>query len=475
MLCGGVLLAGYPWAAWLLAKNPRDDGRWLTLLVGFAFSLGALTLVMFWEAGLGLLFDLWTITLPMALLALVGLLLWGRQTRSEESGTPTRNSHWLRKVAGGLTILVSATILFNAAYWPFSRPDVLGIYGRYGRLMWITQTLVSFERDDFFYQTYPVLVPLTYPYAYLASGWQNEYLAHTISTLMSLACLPAVYLLARMMAGWQAAWLSMVLLALTPTFSRWASSGYVDLPMAFFFTMSAIFAWRVWYSGHWTDALLAGAMMGLAAWTKNAALFGTAVLVAWLLWLRIRGDISTGLIATALSACAAIAAPWYIYTYAEARMIIPPTAWISQAQPNLENLLILISHPEIFGLPGWVILVGLAATAFSRARGRETAKGILLLLWTAPFFLVWWWLLSYDPRFILMFLPPLTVIGGAWAARQWAALPEQWQGRLLPLLLLLGCILAAQVAWNSVEFKDNLLRNPLMSHEEKLSVIAGDS
>jgi len=474
MLCGGVLLAGYPWAAWLLAKNPRDDGRWLTLLVGFAFSLGALTLVMFWEAGLGLLFDLWTITLPMALLALVGLLLWGRQTRSEESGTPTRNSHWLRKVAGGLTILVSATILFNAAYWPFSRPDVLGIYGRYGRLMWITQTLVSFERDDFFYQTYPVLVPLTYPYAYLASGWQNEYLAHTISTLMSLACLPAVYLLARMMAGWQAAWLSMVLLALTPTFSRWASSGYVDLPMAFFFTMSAIFAWRVWYSGHWTDALLAGAIIGLAAWTKNAGLFGVALLFIWLVLAWIKRGLGLKPVLSALVALAVIAAPWYIRNMVMAGMVVPPTAWTDQAQPTLDNLLNFVTHPENFGITGYAIALAIVRVVIAAIRRRMTFEQRFILFWTLPYFVVWWLLLSYDPRFQLLFLPMLTVLAGIEMVRLWQLLPVVWQRRLQVPLAVGAVIMAFFVAWNSIEFKGELLREPFMGDDAKRAIVLED-
>jgi hypothetical protein len=210
VLCGSILLAGYPWSAWLLAKNPRNDGRWLTLLVGFAFSLGALTLIMFWEAALGLPLNLWAISLPLAGLALLGWVLWRRHTRPLPAASSNSERHWLLWVAAGILILVCAAILFNAAYWPFSRSDVLGIYGRYGRLMWLTNTLVSFERDDFFYQTYPVLVPLTYTYAYLASNWQNEYLAHVLSTLMSLGCLPAVYLLGRLLKGHQAAWISAI-------------------------------------------------------------------------------------------------------------------------------------------------------------------------------------------------------------------------------------------------------------------------
>ena len=464
LVCG----AAYPWAAWLLAKNPRDDGRSLTVIVGFALSVGMLTLLMLWEALLGVHLQWWSITLPFALLMLVGWLLWlgSRDAQGRCPPTPKSLSH---RMALLIVAIVSAATLFNAAYWPFSRTDAQRIYARYGRVMWIEGTLVSFvTRDDSFYQAYPVLVPMTITYTYLASGWKNEYLARIIPTLLSLGCLPAAYVLGKMLYGEQAGVVSLALLALTPAFGRWASAGYVDLPMAFFYTLAAIFAWRLRASQHWTDALLAGVMMGLAAWTKNAALPGIPLLAVWLVWLWVKREINIRLLALSLAACAGIAAPWYVRTLAEAGMIIPPTAWTDQAQPNLDNLLIFITHPEIFGLTGWAIAVGLIATTVQALRRAQPA---FLLLWTLPYFGFWWLLLSYDSRFLLMFLPPLVVLGGAWCVKLWERIPALWQKRLLPLGVALGLLLALHAAWLSVEFKDALLRHPLMSHEEKLALI----
>src|SRR5690606_26909942 len=134
------------------------------------------------------------------------------------------------------------------------------------------------------YDAYPILVPLNYAYAYFAAGWENEYLAKTIATLLSLACLPATYLLGERLRGALAGWLAALVLALTPFFGSWASSGYVDLPMAFFYTLAAVFALRLWETGSTRDAVIAGALVGLAAWTKNAALIGVPLLGGWLVW-----------------------------------------------------------------------------------------------------------------------------------------------------------------------------------------------
>jgi 4-amino-4-deoxy-L-arabinose transferase-like glycosyltransferase len=474
IFAGFIILAGYPWAAYLLGKNPREDDRMLALLVGFAFSLGVLTQIMFWEAILGLSFNFLTITTPYVVLMLIGIVLWWRKKGLIKINLQIIKRPWPLLVVFAIILCISLAILFNAVYWPFSRPDVLGVYGRYGRLMWRYGTLVSFEQDDFFYQTYPVLVPLTYTYAYFASGWQNEYLARLFPALMSLACIPSTFLLARLLDGRLAAWLSVLLLALTPMFGRWASSGYVDLPMAFLYTLSAIFAWRLWQTRHWTDALLAGLMMGLAAWTKNAALLGVALLGIWLLSAWMKQRVSLKLAALALGACAAVAAPWYIRNLAMASMIIPPTVWVDQAQRTLASLLIVFTHPELFGLSGWVIGFGLVCTLVIIVRKKTSLMYLFLSLWIIPFFIAWWLFASYDPRFLLLFLPLLTVLAGIWAARLWYTVPSLWQRRLLLPLAILTIGMALFIVWNSVEFKDELLRNPLMGHEAKRSIVLGE-
>ncbi len=469
ILAGFIIVAGYPWAAWLLGKNPRINGRLLTFLVGFAFSLAALTLLMFWEAALGIPLNFSVITLPYIAFILVGVALWSKQAPISPACVLPKS--WPLRIAVAILFLVGLGILFNAVYWPFSRDDVLGIYGRYGRLMWMTGTLVSFERDDFFYQTYPIFVPLVYAYTYFASGWQNEYLARLFPALLSLACIPSGYLLGQMMVSRLAGWLSALFLALTPLFGRWASSGYVDLPMAFFYTLSAIFAWRLWHTRHWTDALLAGLMMGLAAWTKNAALLGIALLAGWLLWSWVKQRVTLRLVVLTLSTCTAVAAPWYIRNLVMAGMIIPPTVWLDQAQQSLDNLLVLITHPENFGLTGWMIALGLASSVAVILKQRATLEQAFLFVWTAPFFVAWWLFVSYDPRFLLLFLPLVSVLAGIWTARFWQLVPIMWQKRLLLPLGILGLAMALFIVWSSIEYKDELLQNPLMSDEAKHAIV----
>lgn len=466
-----VLAAAYPWAAWALARAPQPAGLALTLCLTLALSASALTQLMLWQAALGLSFDLWGITLPYLLLMLPGWALWRR------TGAPlprlARPQGALAWTALAVCALVGAAVLFNAVYWPFSRDDALSIYNHFGLWMYQHRTIAPLAGAATLYEAYPVLIPLTYTYAYLASGWPNEYLARLFPALLSLGCLPAAFALGRALDRPAAGWLAALLLALTPLFGAWASAGYVDLPMAFFHTLGAVFAWRLWRDNAAADALLAGLMMGLAAWTKNAGLVGMLALSLWLAWGWLRGRIGLRQVALALLAALLLAAPWYVRSLLNAGMLIAPTVWTDQAARTLTSLLGFVLFPERFGITGPLVTLGALASVWALARRTPDAPAHgLLLLWTVPYFAAWWLFASYDPRFLLLFLPPLTVIAGLWLARLWELLPPGRRRAVLPLALL-ALLLALPAVWRSVEYKRALARSPLMAHAEKVEQVRG--
>ena len=473
LLTGFHYTTAYPWAAWLVTRSPRQDSAWLPPLVSLAVSAGGLSLVMFWQSMLGIPFSTAGITLTYAALMLPGAVLWWKSTRTLPPTPPrTQGGERWNLLALFLLLLISAAILFNAVYWPFSRADAVGIYHRYGQQMAETRAIVPLPGAGTLYEAYPILMPLQYTYAYLASGWINEYLARLTPALLSLGCLPAVYALGRMLHSAAAGWLGALLLALTPAFGTWASSGYVDLPMAFFYTLAAAFAWRMWAGGHWGDALLAGGMVGLAAWTKNAGLIGVGLLVLWLLWALAQRRIGWGQVALTLSACAFIAAPWYARNLLQANLLLPDTAWTDDAQHTLDTLLIFITRPNIYGVTGLLVLASVAlSVGYAGRRWREAAADLLLLLWTVPFFGAWWLFANYDPRFVLLFWPLLCVLAAKWTLALWQRVPQTARRRLAVPLVLVALGLALLAVWESVEYKDNILRDPLMDDATKHEVV----
>jgi 4-amino-4-deoxy-L-arabinose transferase-like glycosyltransferase len=468
-----LVFTAYPLAAGLLARSPRgNEGTlWLTVCLTLALSVGILTLVMFWMSMLGVRLEFASVTLIYALATLPGWILWrrGQHRQAAENRPKTKVYMW----AAGLALAgIAAAVLFNAAYWPFSRDDALGIYHAQAREIYATHALLPLTGRDSLYLTYPALMPLAYAYTYLASGWENEYLARVIPALMSLACLPAIYVFGKALDGRLAGWAGALVLALAPTLGRWASAGYVDLPMAFYYTLAALFAWRLWQTCHGTDALLTGMMMGVAAWTKNAALVGVPLLGLWLAWALVNRRVTLRLCALCLGACAALAGAWYVRNLVGAQMVIPATAWTEQAQRTAANALVFITKPDIYGLSGWVIVIGImAALARSVRQPKQHAGDVLILLWTVPFFAVWWLLASYDPRFLLLFLPLLAVLAGIWLARMWRRVPERWQRGVILTAAALILVLAAMAMWNSVEFKDEILRRPLMDDAAKHTIV----
>ncbi len=457
LLVALTLCAGYGWSARLL-----NQSGWLTVLLGLAISIGALTLLMLWESLLGVRLTLLGIALPYFALMLPG---WWRIKLAR----PHFPTSWDRRFALLILLAISAAVLFNGAYWPFFRDDALSIYQPAADAIYQTGALVPLTGADSLYRAYPVLIPLSYSYAYFAAGWENQYLAKTIATLLSLACIPAAYLLGvQLREDARVGWLAALILALTTFFIRWASSGYVDLPMAFFYTLALIFALRLWESRRARDAVLAGTLVGLAAWTKNAALIGVPLLTVWLVWCWITRRIGWRAAALSLIAGAVVAAPWYLRNQIGAGFIIPATAWVDQAQRTLSTALVFVTRPQDFGLPGWLLVFGVIA-AIPAVRRRDLGVS-LLLGWTLPFFAAWWAFASYDPRFLLLFLPPLCVLASDPLVWLWDRLGA-WQPRARILLILLTLILVAPILWNAVEYKVALVQHPLMSDADKHAVV----
>jgi 4-amino-4-deoxy-L-arabinose transferase-like glycosyltransferase len=508
LLVAAILASAYPLARALLAFSPQREGVWLTVLLALGLAVGILTLLMFWMGVFGIAYDVGAITLAYGLCIGISTMLLRRMAvangiASRASADGKNATHVMNTAYGAddknavpttkstfgtlyfALLLIAASILFNAVYFPFSRDDAVGIYLPLAQMMTEARTLVPLLGADSLYRAYPMSIPLAYTFTFLASGWENHYLAKLIPTLLSIGCIPAVALLGRRLSNnARAGTLAALLLALMPAFGSWASSGYVDLPMGFYYTLAALFMLRLRAGGAFADALLAGVCMGLAAWTKNNALIGVGSLGLWLGLLLVLRRIPLRHAVGGMLACAAVAAPWYVRNLLGAGFIMPDTAWIDQARPSLENLFIFATLPNNFGVSGWALLAGLAWGTWQLIQGkknlfksaREEEGGgatdvLILLIGFAPFFAAWWALASYDPRFLQALLPLGCALGGAALAWAWARLREDWRQRLRVVLLVGVLALTAERVYYNVEFKDELLRNPLMTHEEKLTLV----
>lgn len=469
LLTGMVLIAFIPTALVLLAQAHARPPLGLTVALTLALFAGGLSLIMFWEGLLNLPFSAFGIAIPTLALTVSGGWAWRRAGRP----LPLRPalSRW---EAGALILigLIAGAILFNALAIPFYRDDTLGIYLPQAQALTATRALLPLTGADSLYLAYPMLSQHLYAFTFIASGWENDYLAKALTTLLSLGCLLTAFTLGERAAGRRGGWLAALLLAITPSFGRWASSGYADLPMAFFYSLSAVFALRLWDHGQLRSAVLAGTAMGLALWTKNAALAGGVVLtvVLGLAWLR--GRTTWYAAALGLAALLIVAGPWYLRNLIGAGFLMPDTAWTDRASATIDTLLRLLNQPANFALSGWLGFFGaLWAVVLIARRGDDAPALAALLWWALPLFMLWWLFASYDPRFLLYILPMTSALGAVFLNCAYISLPARAQriGRWSFATVALGLTLYMLLI--SVEYKHALLRAPLMSDTDRRALV----
>jgi hypothetical protein len=498
-----ALVFMYPWARWLLNKSPiyyfdeirigtqrfplarpsdkkpsRGQLEVFTALTTLALSVGTLSLVMLWIGLLGMPID-WRLTMLICVvISAIGWWLWSREKYVQDFVGYDIFRGWWR-----LPILIIAVIclliLFNAAYWPFGIDDAVTIYATFGKQIATTGQLPHGN----LYETYPMLVPLTYAFTHQAAGWVDEHLAALIPAILSVGVVGVAYLLG---GGFPHGIAAALLVVLTPMFTHWASAGYVDLPSGFFYGMTAYFLLRLhqFMPGR-GDALLAGIMAGLSAWTKNSGLLIIISIGIYLtyqegwykgakpkdrLGFEYAGLIIFGFLFTA--------APWYIRNLTMAGVLIPPTGWTWQAERTFANLFPYIVDNRYFPI-GWLYTVGVIAAIwrFWKKRSLHTA---LLPVFYVPFFVVWWLLFSYDGRFLLTLTPLVAAMTGDLVGSALEFLPRRLEN-LTPervRLFRVGAsmvilILAIPAASAAVDHKTELLRNPLMSEADKHRVRLG--
>jgi 4-amino-4-deoxy-L-arabinose transferase-like glycosyltransferase len=505
-----VIPAAHPLAKACLARSPLDDGRALTWSLAAALGVSILTQIMFWMSLLGVRYSVGSIGLIYV--AVVVGAAWVIDKRgvgtppagtsspfraqspflaSAASNTPNHHhkQHFAPRTLFAIALaIIAAAVLFNAVYFPFTRDDVVALYHPFAQQMARDGVLIPLIGAESLHRMYPMQIPLAFTFAYLAAGWDNEYLARLLPALLALGCLPAAWLLGRKLAGDGAGWLAALLVGITPTFGSWASTGYTELPMAFLLALGVLFAIRLSERGAAMDAALAGVCIGLATWTKNSALLAVPPLVVWFGWVLLRKRASWRALLLGLALCALVGAPWYLRNLLVVGDLLPDTAWVDQARRTLDSLLIFVTLPDNFGVPGWAMLAGIAwavwgvATSVVAWRKRttngasalnadETHAPLALLLWIVPFFSAWWWFASYDPRFLASLVPLTCALGGATCWRVWSWLPDDVRRIAAPTLAVVAIALALLSAYTIVEYKDDILRNPLMTHEEKMALV----
>lgn len=505
----------YPWARALLTlpgNEHRDRPLILTLLLTPALSVGALAwLLLMLSALSGGPVPFWAITgLCLLVSAVGGILLLRRKDQPPRRQERQESVDFARRpplAAALVAATLAALTLFNAAAWPFFEDDAIQLYAPMA--FHFAQTGQFWGAGA--YDAYPPLIPLAFAYPHLATGAPNEYAARFVGAILALGVIGGAYALAKDLFGRETGRAAAVLVATAPMLLHWAASGYTDLPAGMYYTLAVLFAWRLFAAPHPVYAILAGGMAGLAAFTKNGALLIVPSLAGWVvyswwagkkdfhheerkgrrafLWnslrawrpvrfedLAVEGQaIRLKNVALMAAAFLSVAGPWYAHTLRTFGVLVPATGWIDRANRDLLTLLepaLTVSHLSVGGLLGMIGLAGMLWRLW-RTRPHFEPRAALLVGFALPFLLVWWWFFSYDLRFLLLVWALFGVMG-AWAlAEAFRRLPSGWRKSALRLLPLALIVLAIPAAWMAVDHKTELLRDPLMSGEDRHRVQLG--
>ena len=183
---------------------PRDL-RWfpMPLVTGFGLSLGAITLLMAFLAIVpwpGL--SIWPSLVLMLTIGLVGSLAYLRARRRRNAVSrpggdirQTLMAEPLLTVALGGIVLLTAGMVLVSLYYPLVGSDAMAIYGYAARKIFVAGGMDGWRipEMDWYAGSYPLLLPLSYVYAWLAAGEVNEYLAKIYAAAFHVATVAATY------------------------------------------------------------------------------------------------------------------------------------------------------------------------------------------------------------------------------------------------------------------------------------------
>lgn len=261
----------------------RFDGLYLseTASISYALGLGCISLEMLIFYLCGLSFNISCILLPWAILLALNVF------RYMKSGAQLR---FLKAHEAGegkykyLDIFLTAGIaietfyaFFRALIKPIESYDAVAIYAIKSKIFFLAKSIPQ----DYFpslvhnfpHPDYPLNIPLVESFMYMAMRNLNDQLVKIIFPLFFAGMLCILYFAIRRFASRTYALLFTFLLASIPQFNAYAANAYQELPLAFYYFVSAVFlfAW-IGDRNDMRSLILSAVMVALAGWTKNEGL-----------------------------------------------------------------------------------------------------------------------------------------------------------------------------------------------------------
>lgn len=266
---------------WLLCRRLAAGGAGVSrAALALALGLGLLSLVSYLGLVAGRSGIAGLLALEAALL-MAALLLLGRGRDAAQRGPLPRTHPPLLVAATALAALgAGLAALHTLERFPFGAWDAVDIWN-YRALVFLRAGLEP-AFVDVSHPDYPLLLPLVTSYGWRLVG-ESSALPFLLGVAFAAASAALLYGEISERRGAAAAMVATGLLLATPFYAVHAASQRADVPLSLFALAAMAVLVRHERRPDAGTLLLAGALLGCAAWTKNEGIaFATAVIVAWL-------------------------------------------------------------------------------------------------------------------------------------------------------------------------------------------------
>ncbi|HLY27799.1 MAG TPA: hypothetical protein VKQ72_15745, partial [Aggregatilineales bacterium] len=127
-----------------------------------------------------------------------------------------------------------------------------------------------------------------------------------------------------------------------------------------------------------------------------------------------------------------------------------------------------------YSFVGWLLTAGLLLTVWRlwNSHLRDFAT-VVLVIFYVPFFVIWWALFSYDGRFLLAVIAPISVMAAEVVLEVFRRIAPVERFMWLRYAAILFAFMAIPAATAAVDNKLELVKNPFMSDIDKHRVRLG--
>jgi hypothetical protein len=309
-----TMLIGWSVVNIIFARSERPSFlEKLALSYGMGIGLIALEMLLFY-------FFKWQLTVLNIVLPWIPVAIFSLSFLKRRSQTSVKEDR-LSLFEGFLFAGISFEVIlafFRAFLKPLESFDSIAMYAMRSKIIFLNGMIPA----DFFSNItlklpnpdYPLLVPLAEVWVYTFLGGLNDLLVKAVFPMYLLSFLLIFFFILRRFLSRKGALLFTFILATIPQFARFATIGYTDIILAYYYSIGLIYLFIWMKGGRRQDLILSGIFSGFAIFTKNegVALFLVNLILLCLFLARNLNRDTLAKASVFIMVTLLIAGPWLI-------------------------------------------------------------------------------------------------------------------------------------------------------------------